>query len=146
VKYRLLTRLRIRHGYYASGRCTDIAITPSARGARALARHRLVLKIVPDGLQILAPLDPEGAPLIALDEGLRVRFQLRVERPGFMDITDLSAHAGTREPVYSNLTGAAENRAIELVEGPLEGELRGAFAELELGGLAASWLADPPEF
>ncbi len=152
MRYRALCHIALAHDFHASGRCRELALEPTPEGARLLRNQRLKLKARPGVATILAQLDGEGAPMIPLEASLVIPFRLRLDDHRFTRFTDLTAVRGLEgEPRYSNAGLAAGARALELSAAPPRERTiaeRGAdtFAEVELTGFSAAWLAEPPEF
>lgn len=142
MKHRPLADLRVRHAYYADGRCADLTITPSAAGARTAARLRWIVKNESDGVRVLAPVDEGGGPFIALD-GARVELELRVANPELALFTELAEIRGMTAPVFVNPGGQAGG-ALVLQEQPGRRLSPGVLAEVAIGGVDAAWLVDGP--
>lgn len=145
MKLRRLFEVVVRHEFDGGAGCPDLEIEPrswQADGRRALARHRLVVRPRIDGVEVLAEIDGEGRPRIALGEGLVLAFALR-PRGDFIHYTDVDA--------WSNPPGATY-RSSSPAGGALElgvGEARppaGIAASIEIAGVADAWIAAPPRF
>jgi len=141
MSHQLLAAIRLAHPYYADGRCRALALSPDPTTARRLAGRRIVAKARVDGLDLLAEVDGEGRPLIALEPGLSLSFELR-ETDGALDLfSDLEPFRALSSARLRNTDGP------ELVLG--EGELplaRGRLASVEIADVEGSWTADPPTF
>lgn len=137
MTYRRLFDLELRHEWFAGGPCPDLRIAPSPAGARALARHRLLARPRPSGLEVLAPLGPGDAPLIALD-GLVLRLDVAAAGD-FFDYSAPDTWPAGQLPVYRN----EPDRSLSLHAAP---RAPGLAAALEIGAVASAWLADPPAF
>lgn len=141
--YRRLFDLEVRHDWFSGGPCLDLQIAPkpgSPAGARALARHRLLSRPRPGGLEICGPLDADSLPLIPYD-GLTLGFDLVVSGPDFPDYTDLADWHGPGLPTYRN----KPDRSLTLHPGPLA-RPAGVSAAIEIADITAAWLSDPPSF
>lgn len=145
MKHRRLFDLRVRHEYFAGRGCPDLRISPqpTSDGARALARHRLLARPCPDGLEILGPVDDAGQPFITLTD-LRLTFAVQVTHADFHHYTDLTAWAALPAPLYRG-AHADGGGALTLAAGdpPLPA---GAAASIHITGITADWLAAPPRF
>lgn len=145
MKHLRLFDLRVRHDFYGDGRCPDLELRPRSwhpSGERALARHRLVARVQPDGLEIVAPVDAGGKPVIGLEPGLVLGFDVRVVARALPQYTRLDGWTGAR-PVYRNHDASGGPLA------PVTSELRpptAVAAGLEVVGATAAWLAAPPTF
>ncbi len=102
MKYAPLAALQLSHPYHRDGRCTDFDIRLGPGTQRVLKGHRLILKERRDGFLILAPVDGEGAPQIALTAESKLCFELYLRGADFTRFSDLSALEGLDAPVFSN--------------------------------------------
>jgi hypothetical protein len=149
LRFTRLFELRINHAAYPGGRCADIRIEPRTAhptGVRTLARHRLLARARPHGLEVLAQVD-DGADVfrsaLPVASKLVFGFELRVTGSEFATVTDLQAWAGQDQPVY-RATGPASG-PLQLVEDAPERQL-GVAALLEVTGLTLASLTTPPTF
>lgn len=113
MKYAPLAALQLRHPYHRDGRCTDFTLRLGPGTRRVLDGHRLILKERRDGFLLLAPVDGEGTPLIALGAESKLRFELYLRGEDFSRFSDLSELAGLEAPVFSN-TDAPAGGALTL--------------------------------
>lgn len=141
MKHKLLFALRIEHAYYEDGRGRALALRPRPESAKRLAGRRLLARELPGGLDILAEVGDDDRPLINLEAGLSLRFDLLPVDPELALFTELAELRGHARPLLRN-TG----------DGPLslsEGELppaRGALAVVEIAGVEGAWTGAPPSF
>ena len=176
MKYRRLFEIRIRHGFYDDDRCPDLCVEPAGArflrppvpsaggilvgpkplkyvetGERTLARYRMRTRLLPDGIDVFAPVleQPSGSTtaasklLIDVDPDTMLRFDLRLQNPNFDLFTEPPPHHV--DPVYTNASlaqGVFELRREPGTTVPRVGVLAG----VELSGLNSSWLAAPPRF
>lgn len=146
MKYRRLFDLRVRHDYDPDGRCHDLRVDPRAwhpDGARALARHRLLARPLPDGVEVVAPVDDASRPVVGFAEDLRLSFDVRVTGADFPHYTDLGAWAGLARPIYRGrgAAGGALDLGSETLTRPPD-----VAAGVEIRGITSEWLAAPPRF
>lgn len=145
MKLQRLFDLRVRHDFHPGGRCTALRVTPRADhpdGERALARHRLLARPLPDGVEVVGPVDGEGKPLIALADDLRLAFDVSVVDPEFAHYTDLDAWAGDGIPLYRG--SAPAGGALTLARAPARAPA--VVAGIEVVKPTAAWLVKPPSF
>lgn len=146
MKHRRLFDLRIRHAFHEDGGCPELRIEPRAwhpTGARALARHRLRAIPRPDGIEVVAEVDGDGKPTIALSDDLTLAFDVRVTGPDFAHYTDPAAWAATARPTYRS--SSPDGGPLTLGAGALAPP-QGTDASVEIAGASAAWLAKPPRF
>lgn len=134
--YRRLLKLRIEHDYH-EGSCTDLAASPTATCARALGWSRLRARPLADGIEIIAAVDADGAPLVSLPDGLSPRFDLRVVQPRFVEVSDLRAWSRCERPLIRLGRGGE----LDYVEDAIP-QAPGTFARVELPELDVSWMAE----
>jgi hypothetical protein len=116
MRFAALFGVRVRHDYYPDAVCRDLAFEPTADTRRLLQRYRLMLRELPDGIAVWAPLDADGkSPLIALKRDEVFAFRLRLRDPEFALFTDLQELAGKTDPVYTNVGLTAKGgKALKL--------------------------------
>lgn len=153
MRYQPLFMLQVRHAGYPDGRCDHVQLVARGdhpSGERALARHRLLVRTRPHGIEVMARVEGQGdelRPTVALD-GLSLGFELRAIGSGFATNTDLSAWANTTGvPHY--VADAGQLQLAELAElaessGPSAGA--GVLARIDVLAVRAAWLAEPPTF
>lgn len=145
MRYQLLFVLQVRHAGYGDGRCehAQIVARSDPSGERALARHRLLVRARPHGIEVLARVDGQGDALrstVAL-ETLSLGFELRAIGSDFATNTDLSAWANTTGvPQFETHAGQ-----LQLTESGPSAE-PGVLARIDVHGVSESWLAAPPTF
>lgn len=170
--YQRLFALRAYHSAFDHGHCKSLVIAPRRRhtsGERALARHRMLTRPYPRGLQVLAPIamDSTGRARLRLPPSrLTLGFELRSNGPDFATNTDLGDWSGLDFPYYRNAEGAEQvghNEDDQPADGPTapladqavplplagnppEPSLPGAIAALEISGIQEAWLSTPPTF
>ncbi len=95
-RYTPILKLEIRHTYYESGLCKDLRAEPTADTRRLIRDHRLLLRYLPAGLEVYAPVVednskalPEDVLLIPLPAGLRLQWMLRPQSADFFYFTEL---------------------------------------------------------
>lgn len=95
-RYTPILKLEIRHTYYENGLCKDLRAEPTADTWRLVRDYRLLLRYLPAGLEVHAPVvkDNSKAPpvdvlLIPLPAGLRLRWMLRPQSADFFYFTEL---------------------------------------------------------
>jgi len=113
MKYVPLAALQLSHPYHRDGRCPDFDLRLSPGTDRIIQGHRLILKERRDGFLLLAPVDSEGEPLIALGAESKLCFELYLRGQDFSRFSDLSELAGLESPVFSN-TDAPVGGALTL--------------------------------
>jgi hypothetical protein len=148
MRFQPVFELHLNHAAYPNGRCSELRIEPRAQhptGARALARHRLLARQRPHGLDVIAQLD-DGADVFrsafpAVSE-LVFGFELQVTGSEFATVTELAAWTNLACPVY-RATGPGQ---LQLVPDSLEARPRpGVAALLEITGLTPA-LSGPSIF
>lgn len=140
----MLLALRVHHEGYPKGRCTGVAITPrewAPSGARALARHRLVARARPDGLDLLGCVDERGRPFLDFDD-LALSFDMKVREPEFMIRSDVALLRKPANPTWRRSRGG-ERLKLRAGATPLPS---GVLAGVELDKVDASWLRQPRRF
>lgn len=145
MRYQRLFDLRIDHGFCTGARCSDVRIEPRAwhaSGVRALARHRLVVRAQPGGLEIVGPVDGNDRPFINLADELRLGFDVRVTGPDFAHYTDFATWPAIEKPVFHGSDPAGG--ALGLGSGPSPPQ--GVAAGIEISGINGAWLSAPPRF
>jgi hypothetical protein len=146
MRHRRLFDLRVRHDFYAGGGSPDLTIEPrtwNPDGARALARHRLLARPQPDGLEILAEQDADDQPQIRLAHDLTLGFDVHVTGSEFVHYTAPGPYPGPAAPTYrgSAPAGGTLTLAPVTTRSP-----RDVAASIEISGITANWLAAPPRF
>lgn len=143
---RRLFDICVRHESFAAGVCPDVRLVPRAwhpGGVRALARHRLLARQRPDGLEILVDVDPEGHTAVALSDLPPLEFDLQIVGPDLAHYTDLDAWDHVPLPTYRGAGPAGG--ALELGPG-VASPPPGVAAGVEISGTSATWLDAPPRF
>jgi hypothetical protein len=102
VRYVPLVALRLRHPYYADGRCPDFEVRLTASGRRVAERHRLIVRPTADGVVLITAVDGDGVPPIELTDDAPITLELALQNPDFARFTDLSAFAGNAAPRLVN--------------------------------------------
>lgn len=100
MRYERLFDVQIRHAAYPAGRSSELQLVPSvarASGVRALARHRLLSRPRPLGLEVTGQA-ADLQPAIAFGQ-LTLSFDLRVLGTDFTSLTDLSAWSNIAAPI-----------------------------------------------
>jgi hypothetical protein len=148
VRYQPLFMLQVRHAGYPDGRCDHVQLVARSddpSGERALARHRLLVRARPYGVEVMARVEGQAdtlRPTVALD-GLSLGFELRAIGSGFATNTDLSAWANAAGvPHYAAVDDAGQ---LQLVE-PGPSAAPGVLARIDIHAVRAAWLAAPPTF
>jgi hypothetical protein len=118
MRYAALFGVRVKHDYYPDAVCHDLRFEPTARTRRLLQGYRLVLRELPDGIAVCAPLGADGkSPLIGLRRNELFAFDLRVRNPEFHLFTDLQGLADNADPLYTSAGVAAKDgKALKLTE------------------------------
>ena len=106
MRYLTLFRFEIEHAYYADGHSPDFQIEPAPATQKLLNACRCILKPLPSGLNVLAALDDQNMPLIALPADPLFAFHLRLQNPDFPLFTDLADFNRMDAPLYSNASAA----------------------------------------
>ena len=95
-RYTPILKLEIRHTYYENGLCKGLRAEPTADTWRLIRDHRLLVRYLPAGLEVHAPVvedrsktPPEDVLLIPLPAGLRLRWMLRPQSGDFFYFTEL---------------------------------------------------------
>jgi hypothetical protein len=102
MKFLTVFTLRIKHPYYADTRCRDLQIEPTAGTERFLQNQRCIMKLLPDGIQVVTPLDDEGNSMISMPVNGLFAFRLRLANPDFPLFTDISGITGKSAPLFTN--------------------------------------------
>jgi hypothetical protein len=102
MKFQPLMALSLTHPYYRDGLCRDFWIEPTIATQSLLKNYRCVLKPLPHGLRILAPVTDDNTPFIPLPKGLTFVFQLRLQNPDFALFTDFTEISQVAAPLYTN--------------------------------------------
>jgi hypothetical protein len=144
MKHHLLVELRVQHAGYPDGVCADTLVRPSEwqeTGARALERHRLSVKPLPGGLDVVGGTDERGRPTVDFD-ALSLSFDLSVKSADFALRTDQTPFEGITAPTWRR---HRTDSVLRLRSGtkPLPPGVR---ASVELTGVSASWLRRPRRF
>jgi hypothetical protein len=146
VRYQPLFMLQVRHAGYPDGRCDHVQLVARSdhpSGERALARHRLLVRTRPHGIEVMARVEGQGAelrPTVALDR-LSLGFELRAIGSGFATNTDLAAWANTTGvPHYVTDAGQLQ------LASPGPSAAANVLARIDVHDVSAAWLAEPPTF
>lgn len=143
MRHRRLFSVQVVHDF-AAGACPDLRIEPrSPSGVRALARHRLVARPRPDGIAVMGPVDGDDRPVIGFADDLALSFDLKLVGADFVHYNDPELWGETLRPTYRG--SAAAGGPMALGTGPMDHPPDVA-AGIEISGIAASWLAQPPRF
>lgn len=102
MKFQPLMALSLTHSYYRDGLCRDFWIEPTIATQGLLKNYRCILKSLPHGLQVLAPVTDDNTLFIPLPKGLTFVFQLRLRNPDFALFTDLTEINQIAVPLYTN--------------------------------------------
>jgi hypothetical protein len=163
--YRPLFDLRIKHDFYADGRCSDIEVVASGArvkyqppqadpavlqapqppelleaGSRVVERLQLVAKARPDGVEVFACCRTQQ-PVVTF-AGVTIAFALRVRTPSFPSFTDAASWRATR-PTWVRADG--QSGALELTTGDaVVPPKQLAFAEIR--GCSSTWVTAPRHF
>lgn len=158
MKYQRLFEIRVEHAAYPGGRCADLRLMPRAghpSGERALARHRMLTRPRPQGIEVVLPVTDSvpARPLLRLPEGLVIGFDVQIGGPAFASLTDLESWRALRVPTYkaeaAGAAAAGAERRLRLAEGAASAAERLApetAARVVIDGLREEWLAAPPTF
>ena len=119
MRFATLFELRLRHDYYADGRCRDFDVTPTLRTATVLRNHRAQVRALPDGVRVLCATTAAGQAFIPIPAGTRLDFDLRLSNPDFALFTDMGALEKQRAALYSNTTAPVEG-VVELTLSSLD--------------------------
>jgi hypothetical protein len=117
MKFLTLFALRIKHTYYADTRCRDFQIEPTAETERFLQNQRCTMKPLPDGIQVITPLDAKGESLISMPANATFAFRLRLANPDLPLFTDISGITSKPAPLFTN-EGLKLNNSGGLGAGP----------------------------
>jgi hypothetical protein len=102
MKFLTLFTVRIKHLYYADTRCRDFQIEPTARTERFLKDQRCIMKLLPDGIQVVTPVDDKGDSLISMPGNAIFSFRLRLVHPNFPLFTDMAKITSKSAPLFTN--------------------------------------------
>jgi hypothetical protein len=105
--YRSLVRVKLRHGFYASGESViDFRVEPNAETAQRLSDFALVPRRTPDGVALYAEIEPDGnPPRLRRPLGrkpLRLQLLLLTQSPYLGNISSLPEHRPGRSLFYFN--------------------------------------------
>jgi hypothetical protein len=133
--------LEVRHAGYPDGRCDDLRIVARSdpSGERALARHRLLVRARPRGIEVAARMESDTRPVVELDN-LTLGFELRATGSAFAANTDLSAWAGPGTPRH-----AVRKGSLELVDRSPHSPAPGVLALIDID-VRSAYLSAPPTF
>lgn len=116
MKFQPLMALSLTHSYYRDGLCRDFWIEPTIATQGLLKNYRCILKSLPHGLQVLAPVTDDNTLFIPLPKGLTFVFQLRLQNPDFALFTDLTEISQIAVPLYTNADpGSGQKVQLALV-------------------------------
>jgi len=93
MKFLPLFDLKLKHSYYADGKCLDFLIAPTPSTDTMLRNHRCVLKSRPDGISVLTAVDEQLKLFIPLPQEATFTFQLQLQNSDFPLFTDLTQFA-----------------------------------------------------
>ncbi|MFV8751778.1 hypothetical protein ACNOYE_14630 [Nannocystaceae bacterium ST9] len=144
MRHQLLVELRVQHDGYPKGRCTGVQIQPrewQPSGTRALARHRLLTRPQPDGLDVLGRLDERGKPFLDF-RGLELSFDMLVLERDFVLRSDLEPLRKLDAPTWRRPRSGNELK-LKAGAAPLPA---GVLAGIELTDVDAGWLRNPRRF
>jgi len=102
MKFLTVFTLRIKHLYYADTRCRDLQIEPTGVTERFLKDQRCIMKLLPDGIQVLTPVDDKGDPLISMPGNAIFTFRLRLVHPNFPLFTEMAEITSKSAPLFTN--------------------------------------------
>lgn len=102
MKYVTVFEVRIKHEYYSDERCTDFTITASPDTLQLLKNHRSLIRTLPDGLGIITQVMDDGHALLPFIKDQVLTFELRLQNPDYMLITDSADIPASAAPLYSN--------------------------------------------
>ena len=95
MKFLPLFRVQVRHDYYGDTACRDLNFEPTVQTQRLLERYRLLLKELPDGIEVWAATGADAkTTLIALRRDEVFAFHLFARNPDFALFTDFQEFAG----------------------------------------------------
>jgi hypothetical protein len=117
MKFLTVFTLRIKHTYYADTRCRDFQIEPTAETERFLQNQRCIMKPLPDGIQLVTPLDDKGESLISMSANATFAFRLRLTNPDLPLFTDISEITSKSAPLFTN-DGLKLDNSGSLGKGP----------------------------
>lgn len=143
MTHRRLFSVQVIHDF-AEGACPDLRIEPrSPSGVRALARHRLVARPRQGGIEVIGPVDGDARPVVGFAEDLALRFDLKSVGADFVHYNDPAPWEETLRPTYRGSAGSGGPMSLGTgsMDHPPE-----VVAGIEIAGIAASWLAQPPRF
>lgn len=138
MKHAAIIEVQLRHGYYADGACSDLALRPTSETAQLLRSHRCLVQESASGLRVVTQLDASGQIFLPLPAESRLRFQIEIRNPDFFLFTDLThlanpGGAGAQTtPLFTTAGVPAESAGeLRLTAGSIK-RPRGPFAEIEL--------------
>jgi len=117
MKFLTVFTLRIKHLYYADTRCRDLQIEPTVVTERFLKDQRCIMKLLPDGIQVLTPVDDKGDPLISMPGNAIFTFRLRLVHPNFPLFTEMAEITSKSAPLFTN-DGLKLNSPVSLSAKP----------------------------
>lgn len=146
MKHVAIAELRIRHAYYADGKCSDFAIEPSDETDRLLRNHRCLIGVLSDGIRILTQLGEDGQPFLPMPAETVLVFHLRLRNRELSLFTDLSELSGRAAPIFTNAGAAAGAEGTLRLAAASADQPRlpaGVFADIELHLLSKAQSAAP---
>jgi hypothetical protein len=117
MKFLTIFALRIKHLYYADNRCRDLQIKPTAGTERFLKNQRCIMKPLPDGIQVVTPVDDKGDLLISMPGNAIFAFRLRLVNPDFPLFTEMEEITSKSAPLFTN-EGLKLNSPVSLSAKP----------------------------
>ena len=107
IKYDILFRIRLSHGYYVSGLSNDLILEPSPSCQRLLDQYGLIFRRVESGIAVYTRVVPNTSPpelFKPFSGSLKFSFIARLNNPYFYNFTNLPDHQlGQRIFYFSNL-------------------------------------------
>jgi hypothetical protein len=117
MKFLTVFILRVKHTYYTDSRCPDFQIEPTAKTERFLQNQRCIMKLLPDGIRVVTPLDDKGESSISMPANATFAFRLRLSNSGLPLFTDISGITSKSAPLFTN-EGLKLNSPGNLDPGP----------------------------
>jgi hypothetical protein len=93
--YKILFAIDLQNEYYATGKCTDISLVPSAETAGLLKNRQMLYKMVGNKFVVLVKVKDSNAgadadkPFVSLGSDEKFVFFLQLEKPVFTTITNI---------------------------------------------------------
>lgn len=153
MKYRRLFGIEVRHAASANGRCRGVNIRPrddDPSGARMLARHRMLLRPLPGGIEVvIGVVDGAGGEVPALpwQDGFTLGLELQDRGLDFASLAGLPPPRGALRPTFRNDdTAPALQLSKTAARAAPVGPVPEVLAWIEIAGATPGWLAAPPQF